>query len=62
VLDAALLTEVYGIRVEVDHDPRTGAVRTRPVGRHASRIVGTTCEHRTHRNTARTGTPRRGPP
>ena len=37
VLDAVLLTEVYGIRVEVDHDPRTGAVRTRPVGRHAPR-------------------------
>ena len=38
VLRAELLTEVYGIRVEVDHDPRTGAVRTRPVGRHAARV------------------------
>ena len=37
VLDAELLTEVYGIPVEVDHDPRTGAVRTRPVGRHGPR-------------------------
>ncbi len=41
VLDAELLSEVYGIRVEVDHDPRTGAVRTRPVGRHAPRTVRT---------------------
>jgi iron-chelate-transporting ATPase len=39
VLDAELLTEVYGIRVEVDHDPHTGAVRTRPVGRHAPRAA-----------------------
>ena len=39
VLDAELLTEVYGIRVEVDHDPRTGAVRTRPVGRHGPRAA-----------------------
>lgn len=41
VLDAALLSEVYGIRVDVDHDPRTGAVRTRPVGRHAPRTLRT---------------------
>jgi ferric hydroxamate transport system ATP-binding protein len=41
VLDAELLTEVYGIRVEVDHDPRTGAVRTRPVGRHGPRAATT---------------------
>ena len=41
VLDAELLSEVYGIRIEVDHDPRTGAVRTRPVGRHAPRTVRT---------------------
>jgi iron complex transport system ATP-binding protein len=41
VLDAALLSEIYGIRVEVDHDARTGAVRTRPVGRHAPRTVRT---------------------
>ena len=39
VLDAELLTEVYGIRVEVDHDPHTGAVRTHPVGRHAPRAA-----------------------
>ena len=41
VLDADLLSEVYGIRVEVDHDARTGAVRTRPVGRHTPRTVPT---------------------
>lgn len=34
VLTAELLTDVYGIRVEVDRDPHTGAVRTRPLGRH----------------------------
>jgi iron complex transport system ATP-binding protein len=38
VLTAELLTEVYGIRIEVDHDPRTGALRTRPVGRHPTRV------------------------
>lgn len=37
VLSAELLTEIYGIRVEVDHDPHTGAVRSRPVGRHGPR-------------------------
>ena len=41
VLGAELLTEVYGIRVEVDHDPLTGAVRTRPVGRHRPRRAAT---------------------
>ncbi|GII76981.1 ABC transporter ATP-binding protein [Sphaerisporangium rufum] len=34
VLTEALLTEAYGIRVEVTTDPLTGTVRTRPVGRH----------------------------
>jgi len=38
VLTAELLTEVYGIRIEVDHDLRTGALRTRPVGRHPTRV------------------------
>jgi iron-chelate-transporting ATPase len=37
VLTAALLTDTYGIRVEVDHDPVTGALRTRPIGRHTTR-------------------------
>jgi iron complex transport system ATP-binding protein len=41
VLGAELLTEVYGIRVEVDHDPLTGAVRTRPIGRHRPRRAAT---------------------
>jgi len=35
VLRAELLAEVYGIAVEVDHDPRTGAVHVRPVRRRA---------------------------
>jgi ferric hydroxamate transport system ATP-binding protein len=42
VLTAALLSETYGIRVEVDHDPRTGSLRTRPVGRHGARHPGPT--------------------
>ncbi|MCD2188288.1 ABC transporter ATP-binding protein [Actinomycetospora sp. SF1] len=42
VLTADLLTDVYGIRVDVDHDPRTGALRTRPVGRHATRVPAPT--------------------
>jgi len=35
VLRAELLAEVYGIAVEVDHDPRTGAVHVRPLRRRA---------------------------
>jgi iron complex transport system ATP-binding protein len=38
VLTAELLSDVYGIRIDVDHDPRTGALRTRPVGRHPIRV------------------------
>jgi iron complex transport system ATP-binding protein len=34
VYDADLLTRVYGIRIEVEHDPLTGAPRTRAVGAH----------------------------
>ncbi|MGD9526451.1 ABC transporter ATP-binding protein [Pseudonocardia sp.] len=41
VLDPDLLTEIYGIRVEVDHDPVTGEIRTRPVGRHVARAPAT---------------------
>jgi ferric hydroxamate transport system ATP-binding protein len=37
VLTGERLTETYGIRVEVDVDPVTGALRTRAVGRHATR-------------------------
>ncbi len=40
VLTSELLSETYGIRVEVDADPVTGALRTRAVGRHALRPVG----------------------
>lgn len=34
VLTESLLTSTYGIRIEVTRDPRTGVVRTRPIGRH----------------------------
>jgi ferric hydroxamate transport system ATP-binding protein len=40
VLTGDRLSETYGIRVEVDPDPVTGALRTRAVGRHALRPVG----------------------
>ncbi|SHN74402.1 ABC transporter ATP-binding protein [Cryptosporangium aurantiacum] len=36
VLTADLLTEVYGLRIDVDVD-ESGRVRTRPVGRHTTR-------------------------
>ena len=41
VLTGDLLTDVYGIRVDVDHDRHTGALRTRPVGRHPARAAVT---------------------
>jgi iron-chelate-transporting ATPase len=37
VLTSDLLSDAYGIRVEIDHDPATGALRTRPIGRHTER-------------------------
>ncbi|MCU1528426.1 MAG: fecE [Frondihabitans sp.] len=37
VLTAPLLTDVYGIRIDVDTDPNTGRVRTRAIGRHHTR-------------------------
>jgi iron complex transport system ATP-binding protein len=40
VLTSARLTDTYGIRVEVDVDGSTGALRTTAVGRHALRAVG----------------------
>jgi ferric hydroxamate transport system ATP-binding protein len=40
VLTSERLSETYGIRVEVDVDPVTGAMRTRAVGRHAARRAG----------------------
>jgi len=39
VLTSELLTRAYGIRVDVEVDPFTGAVRTRPVGRHLARAL-----------------------
>jgi iron complex transport system ATP-binding protein len=41
VLTAALLTEIYGLRIEVSVGD-DGHVRTRPVGRHTTRSVTTT--------------------
>jgi iron complex transport system ATP-binding protein len=41
VLTGDLLTETYGIGVDVDHDPATGALRTRPRGRHTARLLAT---------------------
>ncbi|WP_419997994.1 ABC transporter ATP-binding protein [Streptomyces boninensis] len=37
VLTPERLTKTYGIRIEVDHDPTTGALRTRAIGRHHTR-------------------------
>ncbi|WWQ62289.1 ABC transporter ATP-binding protein [Streptomyces sp. Q6] len=37
VLRPALLSETYGIRIDVDTDPLTGRLRTRALGRHHSR-------------------------
>ncbi|MFC8879089.1 siderophore ABC transporter ATP-binding protein CdtA [Streptomyces ardesiacus] len=45
VLTPERLTAVYGIRIDVDTDPLTGRLRTRPVGRHHIRTperLGTT--------------------
>ncbi|MET9776510.1 ABC transporter ATP-binding protein [Streptomyces sp. NPDC006367] len=44
VLTPERLTAVYGIRIDVDTDPLTGLLRTRPVGRHHIRTerLGTT--------------------
>ncbi|MEV6775087.1 ABC transporter ATP-binding protein [Streptomyces syringium] len=37
VLTPRQLTDTYGIRIEVDHDPTTGRLRTRAIGRHHTR-------------------------
>nr|WP_202483400.1 ABC transporter ATP-binding protein [Streptomyces coelicoflavus] len=45
VLTPERLTAVYGIRIDVDTDPMTGRLRTRPIGRHHIRTperLGTT--------------------
>ncbi|WP_157251312.1 ABC transporter ATP-binding protein [Nonomuraea typhae] len=34
VFTEELLSDAYGIRIDVTHDPQTGTVRTRPIGRH----------------------------
>ncbi|GAB3137500.1 siderophore ABC transporter ATP-binding protein CdtA [Micromonospora sonneratiae] len=39
VLTEDVLTETYGIRIEVTVDPLTGLLSTRPVGRHTSRAL-----------------------
>ncbi|MGW6917461.1 ABC transporter ATP-binding protein [Kitasatospora sp. NPDC054939] len=38
VLTPQLLTDTYGIRIEVDTDPVTGRLRTRAIGRHHTRF------------------------
>lgn len=38
VFDPELLTDTYGIRIEVESDPSTGTPRTRAVGRHHLRL------------------------
>ena len=42
VLTEGLLTSTYGIGIEVTRDERTGAVRTRPLGRHTQNIPART--------------------
>ncbi|WP_033338709.1 ABC transporter ATP-binding protein [Catenuloplanes japonicus] len=42
VLTAGNLSEVYGLRVDVGTDPRTGRLRIDPVGRHPVRNLHTT--------------------
>ncbi|WP_436319574.1 ABC transporter ATP-binding protein [Streptomyces syringium] len=37
VLTPQRLTDTYGIPIEVDHDPTTGRLRTRAIGRHHTR-------------------------
>ncbi|MEV6282172.1 ABC transporter ATP-binding protein [Kribbella sp. NPDC051770] len=39
VLQAAALTETYGIRIDVSTDPDTGRISTQPVGRHLHRHI-----------------------
>jgi iron-chelate-transporting ATPase len=40
VFTESVLSEVYGIRIQVVPDPDTGVPRTRPVGRHTARLAG----------------------
>ncbi|MEV5409650.1 ABC transporter ATP-binding protein [Thermopolyspora sp. NPDC052614] len=41
VLTEELLAEVYGIRIEVTHNPATGTLTTRPIGRRAKGLPAT---------------------
>ncbi|HEX2297892.1 MAG TPA: ABC transporter ATP-binding protein [Pseudonocardiaceae bacterium] len=45
VLTSELLTDAYGIRIDVDTDPVTGSLRTRPVGRHSARRSEPVAQH-----------------
>ncbi|MFC4114377.1 ABC transporter ATP-binding protein [Nonomuraea zeae] len=42
VLTEELLSDTYGIRIEVSQDPGTGTVTTRPIGRHSKTLHATT--------------------
>jgi iron complex transport system ATP-binding protein len=46
VLTAAGLSEIYGIPIEVDHNPGTGRLRTRAIGRHHTRTKPSTPSER----------------
>ncbi|MFF3503679.1 ABC transporter ATP-binding protein [Streptomyces sp. NPDC003247] len=46
VLTPERLTAVYGIRIDVDTDPLTGRLRTRPIGRHHTRDTRGTLSER----------------
>ena len=53
VLTAENIGHVYGIRVEVEADPRTGRLRIDPVGRHAARGRPTASSHSTEETSRR---------
>jgi iron complex transport system ATP-binding protein len=44
VLTSPALSETYGLRVDVVHDPVTGRLTTHPVGRHTARTRARTPE------------------
>lgn len=44
VLTSANLTPAYGIDIEVDADPTTGLLTTRPIGKHSRRLVAGAAE------------------
>lgn len=39
VFTEAALSDTYGIRIDVTHDPVTNRLHTRPIGRHAQRVA-----------------------